>query len=154
MPTVNTIACAIDFSEASHVAMEMAADLTRRHGARLALVHVCEPPLGPMADFAYTPADTLQSGAAVRDAERMLASWRGDAERVTGRSVGGAVVVGDPATEIVRWSRDHRADLLVVGTHGRKGIRRLVLGSVAERVARDAECTVVVVRRDAGGDAD
>lgn len=56
------------------------------------------------------------------------------------------VVAGDPASEILRRARTHGIDLVVVGTHGRTGLKHLVLGSVAERVVRQAPCPVLVVR--------
>lgn len=58
------------------------------------------------------------------------------------------VYPGDPATEILRLAEDVQADLIVVGTHGRVGVKRLLLGSVAEKVMRDALCPVLVMRRN------
>jgi universal stress protein A len=63
------------------------------------------------------------------------------------------MVVGDPAAEIVRWAKGHGPDLLVLGTHGRRGLRRFVLGSVAERVLREAPCPVLVARARKRDDA-
>ena len=61
------------------------------------------------------------------------------------------VLVGPPATEIVRYAREHGIDLIVVGTHGRGPIRRAFVGSVAERVLREAACPVLIVRRKGSG---
>jgi nucleotide-binding universal stress UspA family protein len=80
-----------------------------------------------------------------KEDEETLARWRADAEGRTGRPVRSRVLSGDPAAEIVRHAREERCDLVVVGTHGRTGIQRLVLGSVAERVARQSPCPVLVV---------
>ena len=74
----------------------------------------------------------------------MLAAWRADAERRAGRPVRSRVLWGDAVTEILRHAREEHSDLLVVGTHGRSGVARLVLGSVAERVARQSPCPVLV----------
>lgn len=62
-----------------------------------------------------------------------------------------AVLEGDAATEIVKYADEHRADVIVIGTHGRTGVDRLVLGSVAERVMREAPCSVLVVKLPKGG---
>ena len=56
------------------------------------------------------------------------------------------VVAGDPAGEIVRYAADAGIDVIVMGTHGRTGVDRLLLGSVAEKVMRDAPCSVLVVK--------
>jgi nucleotide-binding universal stress UspA family protein len=141
---MNTIGCAIDFSDRARCAMEAAADLARHYEARLVLVHVHDAPSAVESDMLVSPPALFD--AAAREAEGMLARWRADAERLAGKSVESAVVVGTPAEELVRWADDHRADLLVVGTHGRKGLPRLVLGSVAERVVRAAPCPVLVAR--------
>jgi nucleotide-binding universal stress UspA family protein len=60
-----------------------------------------------------------------------------------GVRVAGHAVLGDPASEIVRWANDHGCDLIVVGTHGRRGFQRFLLGSVAERVVRTADVPVL-----------
>lgn len=57
---------------------------------------------------------------------------------------------GDPATEIVRYARDAGMDQIVIGTHGRTGVERLLMGSVAERVMREAPCSVLVVKLPKG----
>jgi nucleotide-binding universal stress UspA family protein len=77
--------------------------------------------------------------------EETLARWRADAEGRARRPVRSRTLSGDPAAEIVRHAREERCDLVVIGTHGRAGIPRLVLGSVAERVARQCPCPVLVV---------
>ena len=63
------------------------------------------------------------------------------------------VLVGPAAEEIARVARSADADLIVVGTHGRRGVKRLVLGSVAERLVREASCPVLVIREKSWGSA-
>jgi nucleotide-binding universal stress UspA family protein len=137
------ICCAVDFSEPSRVALETAAGLAKAAGATLALVHAYAVP-APVGDFLVTPKDlgTLASG----EAERTMRRWQEEAERRVGGPVKTAVVAGDPASEIIRFARAEAADLVVVGTHGRTGLKRLVIGSVAERVVREAPCPVLVAR--------
>lgn len=138
------ICCALDFSETSRLAMAEAAEMARHCGAQLTLVHVHPPPPQVSADL-LASARALEELASV-DLARDLAVWRTEAERLAATSVRTALVAGDPAAEILRYARDHGVDLLVLGTHGRTGLKRLVLGSVAERVVRQAPCPVMVVR--------
>jgi nucleotide-binding universal stress UspA family protein len=139
------ICCAVDFSEPSRLALLKGADLARRFGAELELLHVHTMPAAAATDMLVTPAD-VRATAPV-EPEETMARWREEAEHVAGRPVRSTVTLGDSAGELVRIARDHACDLLVVGTHGRKGLKRLVLGSVAERVVREAPCAVLVVRR-------
>ena len=60
------------------------------------------------------------------------------------------LVMGDPATEIVRIAEEEQAELIVLGTHGRTGLSRILMGSVAEAVVRHAPCPVLIYREDAG----
>jgi nucleotide-binding universal stress UspA family protein len=137
------ICCAVDFGDPSRVAMEQAAELAKRFEAQLTLVHVVVPPLAAESDVLVSSRGVAAVEAQER--EEQLARWRADAERRAGRPVRSRVLSGDPAGEILRYTREERCDLLVVGTHGRKGIARVVLGSVAERAARESPCPVLVV---------
>jgi len=137
------IACAVDFSEAARVAMEEAADQAARFQSELLLVHVNES-AASAGDMPPAPAALLASR---HELERKLEVWRTEAERRSARPVVAEVVEGSPAEEIVRLATARNADLLVVGTHGRRGWRHLVIGSVAERVVRTSHCPVLVVPR-------
>jgi nucleotide-binding universal stress UspA family protein len=122
---VREILLATDFSEPSRAAARVAVDYARRFGARLHLLHVVWPATDP------TPRPAL---------ERLAEDLGREVPVVT------AVVAGLPvAEEIVRYARTHGIDLIVVGTHGRTGPSRLLLGSVAERVVRTAPCPVLAV---------
>lgn len=137
------ICCAVDLSEPSRVAMEEAAWLANRLGAELTLVHVHIPPPAAASDVLVSS----RGGALARahENEETLARWLADAERGAGRPARSRILSGDPAAEILRYAGEERCDLVVVGTHGRTGLTRVVLGSVAERVARQAPCPVLVV---------
>lgn len=128
------ICCAIDFSDPSRLAMDSACDTARRWGAELTLIHVLQPGEGGGA------------AGSRREAEAKLAAWRSEAEFLADRRIAAIMLVGQPAPEILRFAREHRAQLIVMGTHGLTGFRRLVLGSVAERVAHQAGCSVLVIR--------
>jgi nucleotide-binding universal stress UspA family protein len=141
------ICCAIDFGEPSRLAMLEAAELAGRFGAELWLVHVNAPPVLTATDMLVAPRSIAEMAAV--EAERAMVGWRVAAERTAGRPVRTQVLSGDAATEIVQLARQQRFDLVVLATHGRRGLRRVVLGSVAERVVREAPCEVLVVRRAA-----
>lgn len=145
------IVCPTDFSDAAEAAERQAAALAGPLGAELVLLHVAtETPL-------WRESLAVQVRA-VFEAQR---KWVADtlaarAAALSGRgvSVRWLVKVGVPWEEIVRAATDERADMIVMGTQGRTGLDRLLLGSVAERVVRAAPCPVLTVRPDnpeAGG---
>jgi nucleotide-binding universal stress UspA family protein len=112
-----------DFSDVADAALRMAARYARPLHARLHLLHV----------FSHDEVGVT----------RLLA----DAAAGVGDDVPVSIeaTAGDPAREILRYADVHAIDLIVVGTHGRTGVSRVLLGSVADRVARHARCPVVVV---------
>src|SRR2546430_15651695 len=131
-----------DFSEASDEARRVAIELARRLGAELEIVHVEEPL--PAYAFAEGPLPDLpRLQEEVRTwAERQLEDPARGA-RASGVSTTTAVLLGVPANTIVEAARTERADLIVVGTHGRTGLERVLLGSVAGRVGRHAPCAEI-----------
>ncbi len=145
MLELKRICCATDFSEPSRIAMLEAAELARRLDGELELVHVHTPPPTVGTDLLAVRVELPDE--ALAEIERTMAMWRDEAERLAGRPVRSTVIAGDAASEIVRLAREREIDLVVVGTHGRRGLRRFVVGSVAERVVREAPCAVVVGRR-------
>ncbi len=148
------VICATDFSETSHAAVELAGRLAQQRGARLHLMHVVENPFhqpwltGTVGiDF----AELLR--IRIDDAERELKTLAGKLPPPAPRPLS-CVMIGRPAEEIVRHALDYDADLIVIGTHGHGGIKRLLLGSVADRVVRQAMCPVLIVpTRSLEGDA-
>jgi nucleotide-binding universal stress UspA family protein len=140
------ICCPIDFSDASRAAMEVAADLAQRFGAELVLLHAY-----PIPGYTFPDGSVIASPKMMQDladeAQRHLEEWRADAERLVGSArVTAEKGVGEPANEIVAFARDRKADLLVLGTHGRTGLEHALMGSIAERVVRRAHCPVLTVR--------
>jgi nucleotide-binding universal stress UspA family protein len=148
MPTADwkRICCPIDFSDASRAAMEVAADLARRFGAGLVLLHAY-----PIPGYTFPDGSVVASPKMMQDlaeqAERHLEEWRADAERRAGGvRVDAEKAVGEPAAEIVSFAQKQGVDLLVLGTHGRTGLEHALMGSIAERVVRRAHCPVLTVR--------
>jgi nucleotide-binding universal stress UspA family protein len=134
-----------DFSRASAPALRRAVALARACRAPLVLLHVMTPP------SPFIGGDTLTSSYAYllilarRSAKRRLAAVLGRVRR-TGVRVQAICAEGIPADEILRAARRARADLIVMGTHGRTGVSRVFMGSVAERVVRESRCPVLTVR--------
>lgn len=137
---------ATDFSPASRPAFRMALGLARRERATLLLLHVLTPPSPFAPPGGPMPSSYLALiAAARRDARRRLAALLEQA-RATGARVRARLVAGGPAAEILKAGRGWRPDLIVIGTHGRGGVRRFLMGSVAEHVVRRASRPVLTVR--------
>lgn len=139
MYTIHSILLPTDFSEYSDHALAVAGSLARDHGARLVLLHVVEgeivagesgiwlPPAQGTLEEARERLETLPVPDPSLPVEHRVAS-------------------GFPVDEILRLAEKEPFDLIVMGTHGRTGLSRLLMGSVAEQVLRRAQCPVLTVR--------
>jgi nucleotide-binding universal stress UspA family protein len=144
MPMSN-ILYATDFSPASRAAFASAVRLARRDRAQLVITHVL-PPVIPIADGYLPPATYTEIDAAARKhAGKQLAALVARA-RKHGIRARGLLLEGVAHDAIVRAARARHADTIVIGTHGRTGLARFVLGSVAGRVVSHATCPVLTVR--------
>jgi nucleotide-binding universal stress UspA family protein len=137
---------ASDFSPASRLAFTQAIELAKRDGARLTIAHVLTPPVPLVTDGYVSPKvwDDVERQVRVqaqREIDRLIARARAAGVRATG-----LLLDGTPADRIVRAARRLPADLIVMGTHGRGGLAKLFVGSVAERVIAMARCPVLTVR--------
>jgi len=124
-----------DFSKSSDAGMHVATALARDTGAKLLIVHVEEPPAAYGGGEMYygLPEPDLEA------IQRMLKNVTPTDPNVRFEQ---RLVTGDPAGEIVRLAKDENVDMIVMGTHGRTGLRRLLMGSVAEAIVRRAHCPV------------
>jgi nucleotide-binding universal stress UspA family protein len=139
MLPIRTIVHATDLSDSSGAGFRLACSLARDYGARLIVLHV--QPL-PATFYAMEPGFYPPEDQRPEVLNRLHDVRPEDpAVRVEHR-----LVEGDAADEILRVARETNADLIVLGTHGRKGLGRLLLGSVAEQVVRKAACPVVTVK--------
>ena len=140
------IFCPIDFSDASRAAMEIAADLTKRFGGELVLLHAYPVPGYTFPDGSVVASPKMMQELADQ-AKRHLEEWRTEAERLVGAPrVSAETAIGEPAAEILEVARTRGAELVVMGTHGRTGLEHALMGSIAERVVRRAHCPVLTVR--------
>jgi nucleotide-binding universal stress UspA family protein len=136
------ILLAVDDSPSAAHAADVAIELARSLGSEIALIHAIDPTLGYAPGSGVPPADLLK--LAEQEGKRLLAEFRA---RVTlGRPALEFAPLGTPADAIVSAAGQWPADLIVLGSHGRGGLSRLMLGSVAEAVMRHAPCPVLVVR--------
>jgi len=147
------IVCPTDFSASSSRAFEHALALAAWYRAAVTVLHVVPEPLAAAAALSYPYGSAVLEGSLGEAAEADLASLVGPAQRA-GLNAAAEVRDGQPAAEIVRMGQELRADLIVMGTHGRAGFQRFLLGSVAETVLRRATCPVLTVPPGARGKAD
>lgn len=139
------ILCPIDFSEGSREAVRVALDLARLSGGGVTLYHAYDLPLAAAGEGAMLGAATLER--LDRDADEGLRRWQGELARPDGPPIAIAKGLGGEMETITGHARTQAFDLIVIGTHGRTGLKRALLGSVAENVVRHAPCPVLVVRR-------
>ena len=140
MLPIHTILFPTDFSPASQTAFVLACALARDYQARLVVLHVMEP---PRANFGELGPVYPVPGEMRAELEAAL----GQLKPVGGPvSMERRVVEGAPVGTIVDVARQLPAELIVLGTHGRRGIGRVLMGSVAENVLRQAPCPVLAVR--------
>jgi nucleotide-binding universal stress UspA family protein len=146
MKGVRRILHPTDFSRASGAAFLKAVALAKESRAQLLLVHVMLPPT-PFIGDGYVSPKTYEDleAAARRSAQRELAKVAARAQKAKAR-VKAVLLEGVPYDRIARAARSKRADLIVMGTHGRSGLSKFFLGSVAERVIALAPCPVLTVR--------
>jgi len=128
-----------DFSTLGQTALEMATSLARDRGAKLLVVHVEEPPMAYGGGELYYGIEEPDH----HELKRMLAKVV-----PTDPAVGfeHRLLIGSPATAIVHLAEKESVDMIVMPTHGRTGLLRLLMGSVAEEVVRKAKCPVLTVK--------
>lgn len=146
MAAIRRILLASDFSKTSAKAFTIAIILARSSRAALTILHVVAP-IRPIAPDQYIGPETWQQLDAQnrRWADRRLTQLTARAKKA-GVRADRLVTDGNPAAQIVRIAKGKRFDIVILGTHGRTGMARVFLGSVAGRVVATAECPVLTVR--------
>jgi nucleotide-binding universal stress UspA family protein len=136
----------IDFSPHSQEALRVACSLAKAFDAPITLLHVFSAPVYPMPEGAFVtlPAAYAELIAATRQRlEVMTSKVKSEHETI---KIDATTIEGVPFREIIAFARKHGHDLVVMGTHGRTGLKHVFLGSVAEKVVRKAPCAVLTVR--------
>lgn len=137
------ILIAVDAEPLAAHAAEVGVELASSLGAEIAFIHAIEPGLSQAPGI--TPSDLMAEGA--REGRRLIAGFHQLLPPTL--SPLEFIHMGKPAPEIIRTAKEWPADLIVIGSHGRHGIQRALLGSVAEEVMRHAPCPVLVIRAGA-----
>jgi universal stress protein A len=138
--SIRKILIAVDDDPVSVRAADVGSELARALGGEVALIHVNVVEYA--GDTGIPPSDLIAQTE--QESKRLLSGFR---ERLSlAPSTLEFVQTGTPAAAITRAAKDWPADLIVIGSHGRSGMRRALLGSVAEGVMRNAPCPVLVVR--------
>ncbi len=145
MTPTKKILCPIDFSDPSCEALRMAADLAKRFSAELVALYVVVPPVvmvtaGTLHDF--DPVDYEEKEAARAEVKLKTTTTQCVSPEIPVRM---EIVRGDPAHEIVRYSTEEKVEMIVIATHGLGGWRKMIFGSVTEKVLKLASCPVFVV---------
>jgi len=140
MLPINHILCPTDFSDRALAAFHLAGALARDHRASLTVLHIREVPTVAFAEFGAVPPPEMPSRAEVME---KLEDYEPPDEAIHVEHV---TADGVPAEEIVRLAEERHCDLIVMGTHGRTGLGRLMMGSVAEEVMRRAPCPVLTLK--------
>jgi nucleotide-binding universal stress UspA family protein len=144
MREIKRILCPVDLSDVSRHAIDHAVLLARWYEARITALHVCNPLVVPMADF--TVVGTVPPPVMTEDEiNEFRARVRACFDSAGKIDVDVLVEDGHPANQILARAKAQAADLIVIGTHGTGGFQHLVLGSVTERVLRQATCPVLTV---------
>ncbi len=143
MKKISKILCAVDFSQHSEEVAAYAATFAKTFGARIIVVYAA-PDLAQYDNLHVSPT-TLEGTleelfiGAEKSMEAFVPAAFKDMQ------VQGIVVSGDPAEEIIEIANSSDADMIIMGTHGRKGIERILLGSVAERVVKSSSIPVLTI---------
>jgi nucleotide-binding universal stress UspA family protein len=137
MIPLRTILCPVDLAETCEPAFQLACSVARDRGACVLVLYVYPPPLCHAEVVARRQPDGYEEGL-----WQSLQAYQANVPQ----GVYHRLAEGDPAKEILRVAREADAELIVLGTHGRGGLPRLLLGSVAEQVIRTAPCPVLTIR--------
>ncbi len=135
-----TIVVATDFSEGSDRALEYASTSAKTTGAKLLIAHVRSIP-----EVAHGEG-MLHAGMEYEDEGALLRRLQSIEPEIDGVAYEHRLLRGNPAQQIIQLAKDENAALIVMGTHGRTGLMRLLMGSVAEEVVRQAPCPVLTVK--------
>ncbi len=149
MKNFDRILAPVDFSKCSRSALNYAISLAHQLGAKLRIVHICEVPALVSPDLVVTipdqPTQTISEWVR-NEADSGMAEFMAELAIPDGVEIETKLIAGDAPERIAKEATEYDADLIVMGTHGRKGMAHLIMGSVAERTLRIAPCPVLTIR--------
>ena len=144
---VRSILLPTDFSGCANYAVPYAASIARATGASITWVYVIEPVVPAVGYTGLTePLPLADVTAQLEDSAEKELPRLAEREELSGLGVEEVIVHGDAAAEIVRVADEREVDLIVISSHGRAGLGRILFGSTAEAVVRHAKCPVLVVK--------
>lgn len=145
----------VDFSDSSAEALKAAIKIARAFEAKILALHVVHDPADAPGFYASEKAGKKVFRNMEDSATQMMEAFAAKRLRKYEKHEC-HVRSGIPATQIMRFAAEHRVDMIAMGTHGRGGLDRLMLGSVADRVIRSSDCPVLIVRdgQRSGGNKD
>jgi len=144
---IKKILCPTDFSENSEHALKYALTLATLSQAERRLFHVVEPITYPQSTELFEPVlDEVElmmkmEAAFQTQLEDQVSALKDEYSKITGK-----IVTGNTFLAIIQAARDESVDIIVMGTHGRTGLAHVLIGSVAEKVVREAPCPVLTVK--------
>lgn len=141
--TIKRILCPTDFSTNSRVAFDYARQLAEKLQAKVTLLHVSPMPTYVMPEGTFAPV--VDMGMLMDSAQQELDAWIAKYAQETSAEIDSELLQGSPYRGINTAANSMDADLIVLGTHGRSGLSRLVMGSVAERVLRTSTRPVLTI---------
>ena len=144
MITIKSILCPIDFSDASTNAFRYACEFAKAMGSKIIFLNVVEPrPMVADMTLNYIPLEEDLAKAATEDLKPLVQ----EAES-KGIAVQADVMIGTPADLILSQAAEFDASIIIMGSHGKTGLSRLLMGSVAEAIVRKAKIPVLIVKAD------
>jgi len=140
MLALRTILHPTDFSPRSEYAFRMACSLARQHGGKVVVLHVATPAPVVTSDGVINQWNYADYTEQLWPALNRMKAPEGDV------AIERRLEIGEPASTILDMAKELNADMIVMGTHGKRGLERLLLGSVAEQILRRSECPVLIVK--------
>ncbi len=143
--SIRKILAPTDFSDHSGHALGYARTFAERWSAELHLLNVIEPAVFP-TEAGLTPIGTMKLGEEMETAAELQLKKIASSDQLDGLQIRTGVAHGRASTAIIEYARRNDIDLIIIATHGRRGLEHLIFGSTAERVVREAPCPVLTVR--------
>ena len=144
MREVKKILLPIDFSEAAIKILQYAIFVAEKFNAKIFIIYVMEYPY-TLSGVAPSRPDNEYEDQMISFAEKRMASFLKEHRGLLPLSYESSILSGHPAEEIISYAAMERVDLIIIGTHGHKGLEKMLFGSVAEKVVKLAPCPVLTI---------